>query len=60
MNDLLMALGLVLVIEGILYALFPEQMRRMMRAALELSEMSLRISGLVAVILGIGIIYAMK
>ncbi|MFC7049078.1 DUF2065 domain-containing protein [Emcibacter nanhaiensis] len=55
-----MALASVLVVEGVVYALFPEQMRKMMRMAMTMPEMTLRITGLVAVVLGMVIIYAMK
>ncbi|WP_417319489.1 DUF2065 domain-containing protein [Emcibacter sp.] len=56
----MLALASVLVIEGVVYALFPEQMRKMMLRAISLPEMTLRITGLVAVILGVIVIYAMK
>ena len=36
MDDLITALGLVLVIEGALYALFPDGMQRMMKQVLEM------------------------
>ncbi|WP_321397917.1 DUF2065 domain-containing protein [Emcibacter sp.] len=55
-----MALAFVLVVEGVLYTLFPEQMRKMMQMAVTLPEMTLRSTGLVAVVIGIIIIYAMK
>ncbi|HXH72552.1 MAG TPA: DUF2065 domain-containing protein [Mariprofundaceae bacterium] len=52
MNDLWAALGLVLVLEGALYALFPAQMIEMMRKLPELPVPALRFLGLTAV--GIG------
>jgi len=52
MNDLLVALGLVLVLEGALYALFPQGMINMMKRVPELPPASLRLMGVVAV--GIG------
>ncbi len=36
MSDLAVAIGLLLALEGILYALFPEGMKQVMRQALEL------------------------
>jgi uncharacterized protein YjeT (DUF2065 family) len=46
MSELAIALGLALVIEGVLYALFPAGMRRMMAAVLERPPELLRIAGL--------------
>ena len=60
LETLALALASVLIVEGVVYALFPEQMRKMMRTAMSLPEMTLRTTGLVAVVLGVIIIYAMK
>lgn len=46
MTDLLTALGLVMVIEGALYALFPGFMRRAAKAALEMPESQMRLAAL--------------
>ena len=51
-TDFLTALALVLVIEGLLYALFPEAMRRAI-AALELDGATLRMAGLAAAVIGL-------
>lgn len=55
MYDLLTAVGLVLVIEGTLYALFPDYAQRAMRRVLEQLPQVLRIGGLVAV--GVGFVF---
>ncbi len=60
MLDLLSALALVLVIEGALYALFPEAMRRMMRVVLEMPPEPLRIGGAVAVAAGLVLLWAVR
>ena len=60
MNDLIVAIGLVLVIEGLLYAAFPEQMRRMIVAVLELPGSTLRAGGLVAAGGGIALIWLVR
>jgi len=52
MSDLWAALGLVLVLEGALYALFPVQMIEMIRKLPQLPVPALRLLGLTAV--GIG------
>ena len=52
MDDLWAALGLVLVIEGAIYALFPRQMIEMMRSLPDIPPRSIRLAGLVAVAIG--------
>jgi len=53
MDDLLTALALVLVIEGGLYALFPEGMRRMIAQMQEIPENRLRTMGLIGAVIGV-------
>ena len=57
MSDLVAALGLAVAIEGILYALFPDGMRRMMERALALSPQVIRATGLVAALIGVGLVW---
>ncbi len=52
MKDLWAALGLVLVLEGAIYALFPRRMIELMRQIPELPPAALRAAGLLAVALG--------
>jgi uncharacterized protein len=52
-----LALGLVLVIEGLTYALVPRQMQNMMRALLDLSPESLRVMGTAALAAGVFVIW---
>jgi len=52
MDDLLVAFGLVMVLEGAMYALFPQQMIDMIRRLPELSPRAIRLAGLVAVAVG--------
>ena len=56
MTELLTALALAIALEGMIYALFPEAMRRFMKQVLELSDGSLRAAGLVAAVAGVGAI----
>ena len=51
--NVLMALGLVLVIEGLLYALAPTQLKAMMQAVQKLSDDQLRIGGVAAMATGV-------
>lgn len=60
MTDLLTALALALVIEGALYALFPEAMRRFMVQVLAQPESLLRGAGVVAALVGIGAIWLLR
>tara|TARA_B100000900_G_C20192045_1_gene558279 strand:- start:373 stop:558 length:186 start_codon:yes stop_codon:yes gene_type:complete len=60
MKELIIALGLFLFIEGILYALFPSKMKDMLKK-LELIENSqLRTGGLVFALIGFVIVYYVK
>jgi uncharacterized protein YjeT (DUF2065 family) len=59
-SDLFTALALVLVIEGALYALFPDAMQRMMAQALEMPPTVLRNGGLVAAVAGFAVIWFIK
>ena len=60
MKELIIAFGLVLFIEGILYAIFPSKMKNMLKK-LELVKVSqLRTGGLIFAIIGFIIIYYTK
>ncbi|MBT5074298.1 MAG: DUF2065 domain-containing protein [Kordiimonadaceae bacterium] len=59
-TNIIFAIGLVFVIEGFLYALFPTAMKKMMAAALEQNENNLRTAGLIAAFIGLVIIYVIK
>ena len=56
-QELLIALALVMVIEGIFPFLNPGAMRRMMRTVSEMDDRSLRVSGLVSMLLGLAMLY---
>jgi len=60
MGDILVAVGLVLAIEGTLYALFPGAMQDMMRRALELPAERLRFGGLFALASGVFLVWLMR
>jgi uncharacterized protein YjeT (DUF2065 family) len=60
MQDLGTALALVLVIEGILYSLFPDGMKRMVAQMVVLPGSALRITGLLAVFIGVGLVYLIR
>ena len=60
MKELIIAFGLLLFIEGILYALFPSKMKNMLKKLELVKDSQLRISGLIFAIMGFIIIYYMK
>ena len=60
MKELIIAFGLFLFIEGILYAIFPSKMRNMLKKLELIQNSQLRIGGLIFVILGFIIIYYAK
>ncbi|MEC8173025.1 MAG: DUF2065 domain-containing protein [Pseudomonadota bacterium] len=60
MDDFLTAIGLVLVIEGVIYALFPQGMQKMMTQALETPASTLRIGGLVAAVAGLTVVWLIR
>ncbi len=60
MPELLMALGLVLVIEGLLYALVPGQLKAMMLSFQNLSDDQLRLGGVTAVALGVAVVWLVR
>jgi uncharacterized protein YjeT (DUF2065 family) len=60
MEDFVTAVGLVLVLEGALYALFPEGMQRMMEQALAMSPSFLRKTGLVVAVTGFFVVWLMR
>jgi uncharacterized protein YjeT (DUF2065 family) len=60
MKELIIAFGLFLFIEGILYAIFPSKMKNMIKKLELIKDNQLRIGGLIFAILGFIIIYYIK
>ena len=60
MKELIIAFGLFLFIEGILYALFPSKMKNMLSKLNEVNDSQLRSGGLVFVVIGFLIIWYLK
>jgi uncharacterized protein YjeT (DUF2065 family) len=56
-TDFIAALGLVLVIEGVIYGGFPNLARRLASQVLDAPENVLRIGGLLAIAAGVGIVW---
>ena len=60
MNELVIAFGLFLFIEGILYAIFPAKMKNMLKKLEFVKDSQLRTGGLIFAIIGFIIIFYIK
>ena len=60
MKELIIAFGLFLFIEGILYALFPSKMKSMLKKMELIKDSQLRSSGLIFAVIGFIIIWYVK
>ena len=60
MKELIIAFGLFLFIEGILYAIFPSKMKNILKKLELINDNQLRLGGLIFAILGFIIIYYTK
>jgi len=59
-DDLLAALALVLVIEGIVPFLNPQSLRKMLVTVSQLDDRTLRIAGLVSMLCGVLMLYMVR
>ena len=60
MSDFLAALGLVFVIEGLMFAAFPAQAKRAMTSVLETPETTLRVIGLGSALIGLVLVWLVR
>ena len=60
MTELIIAFGLFLFIEGILYVIFPSKMKNMLKKLELVRDSQLRSGGLIFAIIGFVIIYYIK
>ena len=60
MRELIIAFGLFLFIEGILYAIFPSKMKNMIMKLKQATDNQLRTGGLVFAVIGFFIIWYLK
>ena len=60
MRELFIAFGLLLFIEGILFALFPSKMKNMLKKIDMIKEGQLRAGGLIFAIIGFVIVWYLK
>lgn len=59
-HDLLVALALLLVVEGVIPFLAPDTMRRMLIEVARQDSRSLRIAGLASMLGGVGLLYVIN
>ncbi|MBL4692821.1 MAG: DUF2065 domain-containing protein [Magnetovibrio sp.] len=60
MSELITAFGLMLVIEGLLYAMCPGFMRKAMAQMLILPDHQMRTTALVTACLGVGVVWLVR
>ncbi len=60
MRELIIAFGLFLFIEGILYAIFPSKMKNMIMKLKDATDNQLRTGGLIFAVIGFFIIWYLK
>jgi uncharacterized protein YjeT (DUF2065 family) len=60
MTDFFVAIGLAIAIEGILYALFPNGMKRMMMQVLSMPATSVRTAGITAAMIGVALVWLIR
>ncbi len=60
MSDFLAAIGLVLVVEGLVYGGFPGLAKRLATEVLGAPENALRMLGLASIALGVGVVWLVR
>jgi len=60
MQDILVGLAFVLVIEGMIYALFPGGAKKLLLQLQHVSDSSLRLGGLIALAVGVGGVWLIR
>ena len=60
MKDLITALGLLLFVEGLLFAIFPTRIKNMLKVIEKIPENKLRSAGIFFLILGFLIVWYIK
>ncbi|MFC5585671.1 DUF2065 domain-containing protein [Nitratireductor kimnyeongensis] len=60
MSDFIAALGLVLVIEGLVYGGMPRLARKLAEQVLEMPDSALRTAGISAMVLGVALVWLVR
>jgi uncharacterized protein YjeT (DUF2065 family) len=59
-QDLITALALMLVFEGVVPFLSPDTLRRMLATLAEMDDRSVRITGFITMLCGVGLLYLVR
>jgi uncharacterized protein YjeT (DUF2065 family) len=59
-QDFLAAIGLVLVVEGLVYGGFPGLAKKLAGEVLSMPENTLRVAGLIAIAVGVGLVWLVR
>jgi len=59
-QDFFAAMGLVLVVEGLVYGGFPRLAKKLAAEVLAMPENALRMAGLAAIAIGVGIVWMVR
>lgn len=60
MQDFIVAIGLVLVFEGLVYGGFPSAAKKLAAQVTEMPEALLRTVGLAAIVIGVGVVWLIR
>lgn len=60
MSELVIAIGLVLVLEGLIYCIMPGMMKRMAAELPQIPDSTLRVVGLVVMTVGVLLVWLIK
>ena len=60
MSDFLVAAGLVMVIEGLLYGGFPAAAKRFAAEVSQMPEQNMRVIGLACMVIGLGVVWLVR
>ncbi len=60
MADFLAAIGLLLVVEGLIYGGFPVLAKQLAQTILEMPESTLRVIGLCSIAAGVGVVWLVR
>jgi uncharacterized protein len=60
MSDFLAALGLVFVIEGLVFAAFPDAARRAVATILDTPDQTVRTIGIISAFLGVAVVWLVR
>lgn len=59
-HDFFVGLGMLLMLEGLLFAASPNWMRKAMQSALSSPDSILRVVGLISAVIGLGLIWLVR